>query len=52
VDEARMRALLQHREQEDAGLLIADLVIERQLQKIRSRRAHTDSGTVTDEEKW
>lgn len=52
VDEARMRALLHDRQGADAPVLIADLIIERQLQKIRSRRAHTDTGQVPDEEKW
>lgn len=52
VDEARMRALLHDRQGADAPVLIADLIIERQLQKIRSRRAARDSGAETDEEKW
>ena len=52
VDEARMRALLQHREGEDSGQLIADLIIERQLQKIRSRKASQEKGNIPDEEKW
>lgn len=52
VNEARMRALLQHREGEDSGLLIADLIIDRQLQKIRSRKASQEKGNIPDEEKW
>lgn len=52
VDEARMRALLQHREGTDSGLLIADLIIERQLQKIQSRRSSGHAPGVPEEEKW
>ena len=52
VDEARMRALLQHREGEDSGRLIADLILERQLQKIRSRKASRSESGIPDEEKW
>ncbi len=37
VDEARMRALLTHREGENSAGLIADLIIERQLQKLRTK---------------
>ncbi len=53
VDEARMRALLAHKEGEDAPRLIADLIIERQLQKIQSRQ-HFNQGdnNIDEEEKW
>lgn len=37
VDEARMRALLANKAGENAGGLIADLIIERQLQKLRNK---------------
>ena len=53
VDEARMRALLANKKDSDAGLLLADLIIERQLQKIKSR--HDYSGRdqeISSEEKW
>ena len=38
VNEARMRALLAQKDGENAATLIADLIIERQLQKIKSRQ--------------
>lgn len=53
VDEAKMRALLANKKDSDAGLLLADLIIERQLQKIKSR--HDYSGRdqeISSEEKW
>ena len=37
VDEARVRALLANKAGENAGGLIADLIIERQLQKLRNK---------------
>ncbi len=53
VDEARMRALLTHNEGEGAPLLIADLIIERQLQKIQSRQQFSQRDkNIDDEEKW
>ena len=38
VNEARMRALLAQKDGENAAALIADLIIERQLLKIKSRQ--------------
>lgn len=52
VDEARMRALLAHKEGEDTAGLIADLVIERQLQKIESRRKYSGKENMSGEERW
>jgi hypothetical protein len=53
VDEARMRALLATNENNNSAQLLADLVLERQLQKIKSRRDFNqrDSASST-EEKW
>lgn len=52
VDEARMRTLLTHKEGNDAPMLIADLIIERQLQKIKSRTASAKDEDIPDEERW
>lgn len=52
VDEARMRALLAHREGQDTAGLITDLVIERQLQKVESRRKFKQEQNEEGEEKW
>lgn len=53
VDEARMRALLANKAGENAGGLIADLIIERQLQKIKlkSESRHKPK-EESGEEKW
>jgi hypothetical protein len=53
VDEARMRALLANKKDSDAGLLLADLIIERQLQKIKSRQEFSKrDDQISQEEKW
>lgn len=52
VSEAKMRALLARKEGEHTASLIADLIIERQLQKIKSRNENKSNPPVSDEEKW
>lgn len=53
VHEERMKQLLQQQEGENAASLIAQLIIDRQLQKIQSRAAFKISATdQTNEERW
>ena len=52
VSEPKMRALLQHKQGEDSAAPIADLIIERQLQKIISREKFSNKKDISDEEKW
>ncbi len=52
VNENKMRQLLEKKEGENAAGLIADLIIERQLQKIKSRKETKRNGDIPDEEKW
>ncbi len=53
VNESKMRHLLDQREGENAAGLIADLIIERQLQKIKSRQQFRQRDNDIDEnEKW
>ena len=52
VDETRMRKLLEQTAGENAALLIADLIIERQLQKISTRRETKNTGDIPEDEKW
>jgi hypothetical protein len=53
VSEAKLRLLLRENPGTDAGLIIADLVIERQAQKIRSRREFRQrDNDISEEEKW
>lgn len=53
VNETKMKILLAQRDGENAAGLITDLVIERQLQKIKSRQQFRQRGNDIDEEnKW
>jgi hypothetical protein len=53
VNETKMKQLLQQQGGENASQLIARLIIDRQLQKIKSRAEHR-SDTINDEgaERW
>lgn len=52
VSEAKLRATIQDQPDQDAAKLIADLIIERQLQKIKSRREFRRDENIDEEEKW
>lgn len=53
VHEQKLKSLLQQNANEDAGNIIATLIIERQVQKIRTRRQFSKRGNEFDEEeKW
>ncbi|HMU44941.1 MAG TPA: hypothetical protein PKC72_01175 [Chitinophagaceae bacterium] len=52
VNESKMRKLLESNKGENAAGLIADLVIERQLQKAESRKRSASDKNIPDEEKW
>jgi hypothetical protein len=51
VPEKKLRSVLAGRRGTDAAEIIADLLIERQLQKIEARRSFRQSGE-SEEEKW
>ena|SRR5688500_12389073 len=53
VNEIRLRQLLKDNPGADAGIIIADLMIERQAEKIRSREQYSKRDeNISDEEKW
>jgi len=54
VSEAKIKELLQSYPQEDAALIIADLVIDREAEKIKSRREWRGKkyDESSGEEKW
>jgi hypothetical protein len=57
INESRLRKLLAENEREDAGKIIARLIVERQVQKIRSRRQYKAGEAPpgeadTGEERW
>ena len=53
VSEPKLKFLLQQHPEEEAGNIIASLIIERQLQKIKSRQQFQQKDdNFTGEEKW
>jgi hypothetical protein len=52
INESRLRLLLQENQGSDAGLLIARLILERQWQKILTRREYSRQDTPDDEDRW
>ena len=52
VDESKLKQLLKENPDFDAATIITDLIIERQLQKIRSRQQHRPDENISDDEKW
>ena len=52
VNEKKLKSLLKVHPDSDAGKIITDLIIERQLQKIKARQEHCRDSTISDEESW
>jgi len=51
VSEKILRANL-HQQEKDAGVVIAEMVIDRQLQKIETRRQFKSNNDIPENEKW
>ena len=52
VSEAKLRNLLQTHPEADAGRIIAELLLERELEKRRTREQFRQSGNDSGEERW
>ena len=53
VNEARLKQLLEQNPGEDSGKIIGELIIERQVQKIKSRQQFRQPDSdITEDEKW
>ena len=53
VSEQKLKQLLASEPAADAGFVIADLIIERQLQKVQSRKQfRADAKNIPEDEKW
>jgi len=52
VSEIKLKILLKETPGKDAGLIIADLIIERQIQKLKSRNQSRQTPPQQDEESW
>ena len=52
VSEARIKAVLNGQPGTDAGILIAGLMVERQMEKIKTRQQFRSAKDISDDEKW
>jgi hypothetical protein len=52
VSEQKLKDLLQKNLQTDAAIIIADLLIERQQEKIKIKESFNTDNHIPDEEKW
>ena len=52
VSEVRLKKLLQENNDQDAARIIAELIIERQLQKIKTKRKFKSDSDIPDSERW
>ncbi len=52
VNESKLKHLLKENPGYDAANIIAELIIERQLQKIKSRQEYRKDENIGDDEKW
>ena len=52
VSEEKIRNLLEEMQHEDAGKIIAAVMIERQLQKIKTKQQFTHNLDIPEEDKW
>ncbi|WP_026768337.1 hypothetical protein [Asinibacterium sp. OR53] len=52
ISEAKLKKLLSEHPQEDAGKIIAELIIERQQQKLQARQQFHREDNIPEDEKW
>jgi hypothetical protein len=52
VSEARLKEVLRQQPDTDAGELIANMMVERQLRKMADRERFTAPNDIPDDEKW
>lgn len=52
VSEPKLRKILDEMQQEDAGKIIAAVIIERQLQKLQTKQQFKQEGNIPEEDKW
>ena len=54
INESKLKQLLANNRDEDAGMIIAELIIERQIQKQASREKFSGKGenSIDENEKW
>ena len=52
IDEKLLRQTLHDNKEEDAGLMIADIIIQRQIQKEEFKKQFKQQDDIAEEDKW
>ena len=52
ISETKLKTLLKEHADTDAGLIIANLIVERQMEKINSRKDFKSDESISEDEKW
>ncbi|MFT4018768.1 MAG: hypothetical protein QM668_17525 [Agriterribacter sp.] len=52
INEARLKKLLNEAGEKDAAGIIAELIIERQVEKFESRKQFKQDNDISEEDKW
>lgn len=52
INESKLKQLLNDNPAEDAALIIAELIVERQLQKIKTRNDNNSNNIIPEDDKW
>lgn len=52
IDEQQLREMLVKYEYEDAGFIIAQLIIDREMKKAESRKNYRSDDSIAPEDKW
>lgn len=52
INEARLKKLLNEAGEKDAAGIIAELIIERQVEKLESRKHFKQENDISEEDKW
>jgi hypothetical protein len=52
ISEVKLKQLLEDNRAGDAGMIIAELIIERQIQKINSRKENKSNNIIPEDDKW
>lgn len=52
VDEKKLKELLQQNANTDAAVIVADLLVQRQEEKIKAKEQFKSDENISDEEKW
>lgn len=52
IDERQLKGMLQQYQHTDAGYIIAQLIIDRQLEKIKTRKSFNTNDDIAEEDKW